>query len=155
RCADPNQDRIQRRAEVLREVTGRSSDPSHVKPGRAHGDGREHVDAAVVAMKRRETASDRWNELEDSGERDHDGRCEMQGYGEVAYGVARDVPATDELAPTVKVAAQRGEAVERAYGEREHELSDEGDHEPESDGGSQGRIGHGFRFHSARLFERG
>ena len=115
----PDQNRAEAGTDVLRDVADASADPGHIKTGHAEGDRGQHVKASVPAMKDRKAVTDLWNQLERSGEHDDDGRTNMQRDGEIAHGVAGDVTVSNEFAPAVEIAAQRGDTVERRNGKCE------------------------------------
>src|SRR5579863_1155742 len=137
-AAKPDQDGVHSRAQVRRKIADTSPDPGHVQARQAEGEGGQHVDTAIPAMKDWKAVADLRNQLNRSGEHDECGGSNMRDYGSVAHGKAGEV-AVGEV-PLMVVASQRGESVERRYRKGEDHLAEDGHGKPEARGCPQGSV---------------
>src|ERR1700722_12207098 len=115
--AKPDQDSVQSRTQVYRKIANASPYPSHVKTGHAEGDGGQHVDTSIPAVKDWKAVTDLRNQLNRPGEHDDRSRSDMHDHGDIAHGKAGNV--TVREVPLVVVPTQRGKSVERCYRECE------------------------------------
>jgi hypothetical protein len=143
--AEHDQHRVEADSEFLRDVTHASTDPQHVQTRTADRESGQHVETPVPAMKGRCALSDLRDQLNRSAEDDEDGRQQMHGDGDIADGVARDVPMRHEPVPRLVVPSHGGTGIEGRDGEREHQLADDGRQEPEAGDGRQSAVGDGSR----------
>jgi hypothetical protein len=140
---EPDQDGVQSRTYVLRKVANASPDPSNIKTGNAEGEGGQHINTPVPAMKGGKAVPDLRNQLNRSGEHDDDGRSNVHDDRPVSPGDPRQI--TISKPPRMVVAAQRCEPIERRDDKGENQLADDGHHKPKPCGYFQCGVGDGIQ----------
>src|ERR1700678_1883355 len=101
---------------MLRKIANASTDPRHIKTGKADGECGHNVETPIPAMKDGEAVPDLRNKLKHPGQDDDDGRDQMHGNGEVAHGIARDVAMREVLTPRLlRGSSQSRHPVERCH----------------------------------------
>src|SRR5206468_256529 len=110
--AEHDEDGVEADGYVLRDVANGPADPNHIKTDDADRESGRYVDTPVPAMNGWCAVPDPGDELNRSAGDNHDGQEKMHGDGQIAHGVAGDIPVRHDGVPRREIPLHGRAAIE-------------------------------------------